>query len=381
MPQDLPTYQSDLAALAANTTVIELVAGDARIAVAPEHQGRVMSATGRSGQSLGWISHRVLREGPMSPVFNALGGADRFWIGPEGSRFALFFDPGVPLSTNTWRTPRGIDREPWSVTSKDASSVTLAHAFQVRNRANFTFDIRAERTVRILDRASLARVLGQPLPAEVEVVGFETENAIVNAGREPWQVDRGLVSIWILGMFPATDDTTVVIPIKAGAASELGPSVNGAYYGQVPPERLRNTSTAVFFKADARWRSKIGISPRRALGVAGSYAPSRRLLTIVQYDKAEASAAYPYSQWSDEAPAYEGDVINSYNDGPSAEGEQFGRFFELESSSPVRALAPGERLRHRHRTIFLAGNAAALDPFAHRQLGVSTSAIKDALPQ
>lgn len=381
MFEDLPSYQSDLIALEANTNMIELVAGDARMAVAPEHQGRVMTATGRFGQSFGWINHRVLREGPLSPAFNALGGADRFWIGPEGSRFALFFDKEVPMSPDTWRTPRAIDREPWVVTSRDASSVTLMHAFQVRNRASFAFDIRAERTVRILDRQSLSRILGEPLPSELEVVGFETDNAIVNAGREPWRAERGLVSIWILGMFPATDDTTVVIPIKSGTTSDLGPAVNGAYYGQVPPERLKNTSTAVFFRADARWRSKIGISPRRALGVAGSYAPSRSLLTIVQYDRAEATAAYPYSQWSDEASAYDGDVFNSYNDGPTAEGGQFGRFFELESSSPVRALAPGERLAHRHRTIFLAGSAAALDPFARRQLGVSTSAIKEALPQ
>ena len=39
---------------------------------------------------------------------------------------------------------------------------------------------------------------------------------------------------------------------------------------------------------------------------------------------------------------YKGDVINSYNDGPLADGTQMGPFYEVESSSPALALKKGE---------------------------------------
>jgi hypothetical protein len=73
---------------------------------------------------------------------------------------------------------------------------------------------------------------------------------------------------------------------------------------------------------------------------------------------------------------YGGDVVNSYNDGPPAPGKPpLGGFFEIESSSPAAALAPGESLVHTHRTFHFVGDRAALDPLATRVLGVSAGRI------
>ena len=76
----------------------------------------------------------------------------------------------------------------------------------------------------------------------------------------------------------------------------------------------------------------------------------------------------------------DGDVSNSYHDGPPARGEKpLGPFYEMESSSPAAALAPGKSLTHIHRTIHLSGSPAELDLVAKTVLGVSIETIKTAL--
>jgi hypothetical protein len=73
-------------------------------------------------------------------------------------------------------------------------------------------------------------------------------------------------------------------------------------------------------------------------------------------------------------------VANSYNDGPSKPGgPQMGQFYELESSSPAAALAPGESLTHVHRTFHFVGTEEDLDKIAKAVLGVGIDEIKKAL--
>jgi hypothetical protein len=56
-----------------------------------------------------------------------------------------------------------------------------------------------------------------------------------------------------------------------------------------------------------------------------------------------------------------------------------GPFYELESSSPAAALAPGTSLSHVHRTVHLSGSKSVLDGVARATLGVSLDEIKGAL--
>jgi hypothetical protein len=53
-----------------------------------------------------------------------------------------------------------------------------------------------------------------------------------------------------------------------------------------------------------------------------------------------------------------------------------GKFYEVESSSPAAALAPGQTLHHLHRTIHLTGNKDELDKIAKKLLGVGVDEIK-----
>ena len=77
---------------------------------------------------------------------------------------------------------------------------------------------------------------------------------------------------------------TIVVPIKAGPESELGVKVTSDYFGQVPPDRLVVKDDVIYFCADGKYRSKIGINPKRSKGVSGSYDADNKVLTIVQYN-------------------------------------------------------------------------------------------------
>ena len=136
----------------------------------------------------------------------------------------------------------------------------------------------------------------------------------------------------------------------------------------------------LFFSGDGTWRSKIGIPPRRALPFAGSYDAAAGVLTIVHLTIPEGAADYVNSMWRIQEDPYAGDVVNSYNDGPASPGAKpLGPFYELESSSPAAALAPGHSLSHSHTTMHFQGDEQALDALARRVLGVGIEEIATAL--
>ena len=68
--------------------------GFAQVAVCPAFQGRVMTSTlgGKRGQSFGWINFDLIASRKTVPHINALVGEDRFWMGPEGGQFSIFFE-------------------------------------------------------------------------------------------------------------------------------------------------------------------------------------------------------------------------------------------------------------------------------------------------
>ena len=111
-PSDgLRRYQEDLDLLKANVQVVELSddEGRARVAVVPAYQGRVMTSTagGPDGFSLGWINEELIASWETLEHINPYGGEDRFWFGPEGGQFAVFFEKGAPFDLEHWQTPGG----------------------------------------------------------------------------------------------------------------------------------------------------------------------------------------------------------------------------------------------------------------------------------
>ena len=379
-------FGDDLSFLKKHTSVVVLsdTSGQAQVVVVPAWQGRVMTSTagGAKGTSYGWVNRELIAAGKFEQHINVFGGEDRFWLGPEGGQFSIFFAQGAKFDLAHWFTPAAIDTEPFAVVSQAADRVVFRHAVDLTNYSGTRLQLETTREVRLLkaDAALAARRL--TLPAGVTAVAFESVNTIKNTGAAAWRKDSGLLSIWILGMFNASPSATVVVPFAPGSAATLGPVVNDSYFGKVPADRLVVKDGVVYFRADANYRSKIGIAPRRARPLLGSYDMASRTLTLVSYTLPAGATDYVNSMWELQKEPFAGDVVNSYNDGPpSAGAKQLGRFFEIESSSPALALAPGATATHTHQTIHLQGDEARLDTIARAAFGVGLAQIKSAFAQ
>jgi hypothetical protein len=364
-----PTFADDLAFLAAHGAVhvLESKSG-ARVALSAKYQGRVMtSAVEASGRSFGWINRDFITAGRTGTQFDNFGGEDRFWLGPEGGQFGLYFPPGKPFTFDTWQVPAGMQEGAWEMTEATPSRAVFKHTIAMTNWSGTAFTIDVERTVSLVEA---------PSADGVRTVAFETVNKITNRGKVAWKRETGLPSVWILAMFAPSADAHVVVPFETGPAAKGTPIVNDAYFGKVPGERLAVHEDKGFlvFTCDGKQRGKIGLGPARAKPTLGSYSARAKLLTVVQYDKPKASAPYVNSMWEQQKAPYAGDVVNSYNDGSPAPGKPpLGGFYEIETSSPAAELAPGQSLVHTHRTLHLVGEQPSLEPLAKKLLGVSLS--------
>jgi hypothetical protein len=376
-------FNDDLAFLRSHSGVVVLTSADgqAQVAVNPDLQGRVTTSTasGPDGLSFGWINKEFIVSGQNNPHMNAFGGEDRVWLGPEGGQFSIFFKERDPFDLEHWFTPPPINVGFYDIVSQAADRIRFHKPMQLVNYSGTTFDLDLDREIRLLSTAEV-RDLGVDVPAKVRMVAFASDNKVTNTGASPWVKETGLLSIWILGMFKPSPAATIVIPFKPGPESELGPVVNDAYFGKVPADRLVIRDQVLFFSGDGAYRSKIGIPPRRAMPFAGSYDAEHGVLTLIHFTIPAGASEYVNSMWEIQDNPFSGDVVNSYNDGPPSPGAKpLGPFYELESSSPAAALAPGATIGHVHTTIHLQGAEKDLDPIARAVLGVGIADIKDAL--
>jgi hypothetical protein len=189
-------------------------------------------------------------------------------------------------------------------------------------------------------------------------------------------------------MYNPSPDTNVVVPLaSAESGAPIDSIVNDRYFGKVPTDRLAMHAAAgqgapyLVFRCDGKHRSKIGVGPRRASSVLGSYSESARMLTVVHFDKPKDATDYVNSMWELQKEPFGGDVVNSYNDGATEPGKaSLGGFYEIETSSPALALPAGAIAVHTQRTFHFVGDRAALDPIAEKALGVSASAVAKGLP-
>jgi len=379
------TFAGDVSFLKAHTDAIVLSdkAGQAQVAVVPLYQGRVMTSTagGPEGTSYGWINRKLVASGERKPQFNAFGGEDRMWLGPEGGQFSIYFPKGASdkFDFKDWQVPAPIDWGGWAVVSKDPTSAHFRNTFSLINFSGTKLDIQADRFVRLLEPADVKKHFGVDVPSGVKAVAYESDNNVKNAGSNAWDKRTGAVSIWILCMYNPSPATTIVIPYVEGPEEKLGPIVNDTYFGKVAANRLKAKGGVLFFKADGCERGKIGFSPKRAKPIIGSYDAANHVLTLATYTKPEGATDYVNSMWEIQKEPFRGDVVNSYNDGPTPAGPPLGPFYEIESSSPAAFLKPGESVKHCHRTLHLQGDEAQLDSLAKAALGVGLAEIKDAL--
>ena len=375
------TQSSDVSAYARDrqflrqhhSDLVELRNGNARALICPAYQGRVMTSSADGKSSYGWINYGLIRSGKLLPHMNAFGGEDRFWLGPEGGQYALFFKKGSPFNSDQWQTPAAIDSEPFTLTDSTQTSASFSRNVSLTNYAGTQFDLGIERIVRILTNADIDKQLGILRTDSLKIVGIQSKNTITNRGRHAWNAQTGMPSVWILGMMNASPSARIIVPFRPGS----GQPVNDSYFGKVPANRLRLGKTAALFTADAQYRSKIGVSPARATNWLGSYDRTTKTLTLVTYDFNPSNRQYVNSAWAQQNEPYAGDVVNAYNDGPMKPGQsQMGNFYELESSSPAANLVPGAKQQHRHTTFHVQGSEQQLNQLAKRLLLADLASIQ-----
>lgn len=351
---------------------------NAQVLVSPQYQGKVFTSTagGLNGTSFGWINYDLVSSGKKMEHINAYGGEDRFWLGPEGGQFSIFFKPGVEMIFENWNTPNEIDTESFMLRLKNQNMVSMEKEMHLRNYSGTQFDLTAMRDVELLTQNDVEQVLHIVVDKEVQFVAYKTVNKIKNIGQNTWSKESGTLCIWILGMFIPSPRTTVVIPFFSGPEEELGKVATTDYFGKIPEDRLKIKGAILFFKADGKKRSKLGLSPLRAKNVAGSYDPDLNTLTIIHFTMSTKESEYINQLWEIQKEPFKGDVINSYNDGPLADGSQIGPFYELESSSPAAFLKPNESITHTHQTFHFVGNKEGLNEISEQVLGVDLETIQ-----
>jgi hypothetical protein len=361
-----------------DSTAAVLKTGDAEIIISPKYQAKVFTSTaeGDNGKSFGWINYKAF-ESPLDPHMNAYGGENRLWLGPEGNKYSLFFAKGKQQEFSNWKTPAAFDTEPWELDAKSDTDVQLSKKMELENYTGTHFSLTVKRSIALLGTASIHRLLFKlQMDPSIKTVAYKTENLIMNTGTAAWTEDSGAPCIWMLDMFPPSDQTTIVIPYNKAIAK---PATTD-YFGEIPSDRIAIADGHIFLKADGKQRGKLGVNAAAAEGVAGSYDAANNVLTIILFDiNHDSKNKWLNQEWNSQKPPYGGDAANAYNDGPLADGKQMGPFYELESVSPAAFLKPGESLTHKHIVLHFIGEEKGLDKIAQSLLGISIQQIKTAI--
>jgi hypothetical protein len=356
------SYAYDAAFLKQHTrNVLELQdpTGQSKVLLSADYQGRVMTstATGDSGASYGWLKYDLIAAGAHQKQFNPVGGEERFWMGPEGGQYSIYFKAGDSFTVANWQVPAIIDTIPYDVVQADQSKAIFTKNATLTNYSGTEFQVAIQRTIRLLDRPTLATRLGIGIPENVKAVGYESDNQIKNIGNKDLKKETGLLSIWLLGMMTPTEKTTVMVPFHA--IPNARSYITDDYFGKIPPDRLQVKDSILYFTCDGKKRSKLGLSPAISKGIAGSFDYKRNILTIILFP-VDKDGIYVNSKWELQKQPYKGDVMNSYNDGPLEDGSQLGPFYEIESSSPAKELKKGETQEYKQTTCHFEGDYESL---------------------
>ncbi|MAM19804.1 MAG: hypothetical protein CME35_12675 [Gramella sp.] len=355
-----------------DTSLVVLSNGKSSVLVSPKYQAKVFTSTaeGLEGKSFGWINYEVFDK-EKDEHMNAYGGENRFWLGPEGSKYSLFFKPKTKMVYDNWKTPAAIDTEAWKVVEKSSNEVAMKMSTEIVNYAGTELHLTANRSIRILSEKEISTLLDIKLDS-IQSVGFSTENSITNSGEEAWTKETGAPCIWMLDMFSPSPETVIIVPFEDKTEGKIATT---DYFGEIPKDRITYKNSTIFFKADGKSRGKLGVPPNRAKDKSGSYDPKSQTLTITYYDL-DKDAVYLNQEWTDTKDPYKGDAVNAYNDGPLEDGSQMGPFYEIESVSPAAFLEPGKSLQHNHSVFHFTGNKSQLDSISKKLLNVHLEDIQ-----
>ena len=359
-----------------STHIVELENQNAKVLLSADYQGRVMTSTssGDSGTSYGWINYGLISSGEKKKQFNPVGGEERLWLGPEGGQYSIYFSKGDSFNVARWQVPPVVDTELYDIVHSDKSSVTFSKSAVITNYSGTAFNVDITRRVQLLNKAETEQKLHADIATSIQYVAYESTNQIKNTGNNDWKKETGLLSIWLLGMMTPTEQTKVIIPFTPQPDSRS--YITDNYFGKISTDRLLVKDSVLYFRCDGKSRGKLGIAPMIAKPLAGSFDFQKNVLTIL-IPEVHKNAMYVNSKWEIQKQPYQGDVINSYNDGPLQDGAQLGPFYEIESSSPAKELRHGETEEYHQTTCHFQGDYLSLKDLAKRLLNVDLDEVKN----
>ncbi len=373
------TFGYDLNYLSKKDSIIVLKSDDekAQVILSAKYQAKVFTSTanGLNGNSHGFVNYRFFDSGVVDEHMNGFGGENRFWLGPEGGGYSIYFEPGSKQVYDNWHTPKAIDIEEWEVKNVTENEATFSKEMELNNYKGSKLDLVVERTISLLTVDEIKNRLKIDIPEGVNSVAYTTQNVVTNKNDFKWNSETGTICIWMLDMFNPSDSAVTVIPYNEGEVSKLGNVVKSDYFGEIPSNRLIDNDGNLYFKTDGKSRGKLGMNAHRTSGIAGNYDPISKRLTVVTFDVIP-NSVYLSQEWNPESNPLEGDALNAYNDGPLEDGSIMGPFLELESSSPAAFLEPGESILHNHNVFHFVGEEVALSQIAENLLGVSLQKVK-----
>lgn len=338
--------------------------GNSFVLSSPELQGQVLTSTfnGMNGMSLGYINHERIASKELRTHSQGYGGEDRIWLGPQGGQFSIFFHPGDDFNFDNWFTPSPLDSEPFNLIKKSQTMVKYQKKMSLTNYVNTSFDVQIDRTIRMIDIEEAENILGLKEIDQLKYVGFESENELTNIGSIAWKKETGLLSVWILGMFPG--GSTIVIPYKEEAEKDQDQIYNEYFVellGSINKDQIEIKDGKIFYNGSGNHIGKIGVGAKYIKPYLGSYDANTNVLTVVNFSFYEKEKTYVNSQFKIQDEPYNGDVVNAYNDGPLDRNKDAKpTFYEIESSSHSKEVQPGESIIHFHRTFHFQGKQEQL---------------------
>ena len=100
-------------------------------------------------------------------------------------------------------------------------------------------------------------------------------------GSDPWTKEKGALCIWMLGMFNPSDSGTVIIPYNENPSDKNTKIATTDYFGEIPTGRIKTDNGLLYFKADGKYRSKLGLSATRAKSLVAGYDAINKVLTVI----------------------------------------------------------------------------------------------------
>jgi hypothetical protein len=363
----LPRFGDDVRKLSggAFTVVLTDAQGQARVAVVPKLQGRVMTATsgGADGASTGTFAFDTVSQGGKKNLL-ITGGEERFTMGPEAGQFGLFFPGGADFTAQNYQPPAPLDSEPFDILERAADKVTLSRKFTLTNYSNKYFQLKVTRTVKLFSEKTAWKELGTGPVEGAAIVAYESSNTLANFSKTAWRKEEGLPSISTVHTVNAGAGAVAILPMTMMTMTRseyAGPDFTADYGTPVPFDRVRELANAVILSAGATTH-KIGIKPSRTTGVMGVYDPASHSLTIIQFMPITPGGQYTDAHWRIQRNPLAGDVAIA------SAGKNS---IDLQTFSPALELAGWGEATHIARTYHITGKIETLDSVSRSVLGVS----------